>query len=45
MEGDSKITCSDMSTGHIFLIQIAIISDINIDSTVYKFEAKECVQY
>jgi hypothetical protein len=45
MEGDSKTTYSDMSTGHIFLIQITIISDINIDSTAYKFEAKRCVEY
>jgi len=45
MEGDSKMTYSDTSTGHNFLIQITIISDINIYSTAYEFEAKKCVEY
>jgi len=34
------MTYSDTSTGHIFLIQITIISDINIYSSACKFKAK-----
>jgi hypothetical protein len=45
MEGASKMTCSDMSVGHIYKIQITGLLNSTSYRITYKFEAEKCVEY
>jgi hypothetical protein len=45
MEGASKMTCSDMSIGHICKIKITRPLNGTSYRITYKFEAEKCVEY